>query len=69
MTLSEIIDKAEENMIHHQSERDVLRGYLRYESIRRLNPRQFRELWSRNISTGTPFDELVDELVVKDHTP
>ena len=31
----------------------------RYETIRRLTPRQFTELYARNL-TGEPFDQLVD---------
>lgn len=34
----------------------------RYETLRRLNPRQFADLYAKNLQTGTPFDELVDEL-------
>lgn len=35
---------------------------LRYEKLRKLNPRQFAELYNINLKTGKPFDELVDEL-------
>ena len=45
---------------------DIMLGSLRYESLRRLNAQQFQALCLKNISTGTPFDELVDELIVKD---
>ena len=34
----------------------------RYRTVRRLNPKQFAELYRHNIETGTPFDMLVDEL-------
>ncbi len=34
----------------------------RYEKLRKLNPRQFAELYGVNLNTGKPFDELVDEL-------
>lgn len=33
----------------------------RYEKVRKLNPRQFRELWDRNMK-GERFDDLVDGL-------
>lgn len=33
----------------------------RYEKLRKLNPRQFDELWQENMR-GKPFDELVDKL-------
>ena len=42
-------------------------GYLRYEALRKLNVRQFAELFARNIR-GELFDTLVDELV-NDGTP
>ena len=34
----------------------------RYETVRTLNPREFAELTAKNLETGTPFDDLVDEL-------
>lgn len=34
----------------------------RYKKLRKLNVAQFKELFQRNITTGTPFDQLVDEL-------
>lgn len=33
----------------------------RYEKIRRLNPRQFGELWQRNLK-GENFDDMIDAL-------
>lgn len=55
----------------HQNEGEVVKrvvalraqlalGDDRYEFVRRLNPRQFAELYQRNISENIPFDELVD---------
>lgn len=38
-------------------------GCLRYEALRKLNVRQFGELFERNIREGIPFDTLVDELI------
>ena len=37
-------------------------GNDRYEILRTLNPRQFADLYAKNLETGTPFDELVDGL-------
>lgn len=34
----------------------------RYETLRRLNAKQFADLYKKNIQTGTSFDELVDGL-------
>ena len=34
----------------------------RYETIRKLNAKQFADLYKVNISTSKPFDQLVDEL-------
>lgn len=36
-------------------------GHDRYEKLRKLNPRQFDELYARNLS-GENFDEMVDKL-------
>ena len=35
----------------------------RYELIRRLSPREFSDIYQLNISTGKPFDEIVDNLL------
>lgn len=43
---------------------DYKRGFERYEALRLLNAQQFAELHQRNVSEGTPFDDLIDELVV-----
>lgn len=37
----------------------------RYEIVRNLNPRQFAELYARNLAGEGAFDVLVDELVRK----
>ena len=34
----------------------------RYETLRTLNPRQFADLYAKNLETGVAFDELVDGL-------
>lgn len=38
-------------------------GYLRYEALRRLTPREFTKLYKRNLASN-PFDDLVDALVL-----
>jgi len=37
-------------------------GYNRYEKLRQLSPAQFAELYKKNLTSGTPFDTLVDKL-------
>jgi len=32
-----------------------------YEKLRRMQPREFAELYRKNISTGVAFDELLDK--------
>ena len=46
----------------------LLLGYARYEKARKLNPRQWGDLYERNLK-GEVFDEMIDALppVVKDH--
>ena len=46
--------------------RELALGYLRYETIRKLSPRQYTELHQRNLK-GENFDGMVDELVVKNY--
>ena len=37
-------------------------GHDRYQVARRMTPQQWAEAWKLNISTGKPFDEIVDNL-------
>lgn len=37
-------------------------GFERYETARRMNPRQWADAWELNIRTGKPFDDIVDDL-------
>lgn len=41
----------------------------RYETVRRMNPRQFTNLFKTNIEQGIPFDELVDNMVKDKQCP
>lgn len=41
---------------------EVLSKAVLYEKLRRLNPKQFQDLRSRNIKQGIAFDELVNAL-------
>jgi hypothetical protein len=34
----------------------------RYEKLRRLSPKEFHDLYDKNLNSGTPFDTLVDQL-------
>ena len=45
-----------------KSPRELALVFLRYEALRKLNPRQFTELHKRNLA-GEFFDEMVDKLV------
>ncbi len=37
-------------------------GHDRYETARRMSPRQWADAWNLNISTGKGIDEIVDDL-------
>jgi hypothetical protein len=39
-------------------------GFLRYETLRRMNPNQFKELNQRNLA-GERFDDIVTEELLK----
>lgn len=41
---------------------DLRKGHDRYETARRLSPAQWSDVWKLNISTGKPFDEIIDDL-------
>ena len=34
----------------------------RYETARRMNPKQWADAWKLNTTTGKPFDEIIDDL-------
>lgn len=44
---------------------DLAEGYLRYESLRKLNPARYADLVSMSFAGVATFDELVDELVLE----
>lgn len=57
----EVIKKAELTECKHNAEFERIQtAAKRYETLRRLNARQFADLYAKNLETGTPFDELVD---------
>jgi len=37
-------------------------GYFRYEKLRKLNPRQFKDLYDKCTLSGQRFDDAVDKL-------
>jgi len=37
-------------------------GFIRYEKLRKLNPRQFMDLWAKCLSQDLNFDQEVDKL-------
>lgn len=43
---------------------DVVKGHARYEHVRMLNAREFSALYRENITTGVPFDDLVDRAIL-----
>jgi len=42
---------------------EVVKAAERYELLRTLTPREFKQLYQENISQGTGFDNLVDAMV------
>lgn len=37
-------------------------GYRRYEIARTMDPNQWKAAWALNLSTGKPFDEIIDDV-------
>jgi len=37
-------------------------GHARYETARRMNPRQWADAWKLNLRTGKGFDQIIDEM-------
>ncbi|MFZ4437651.1 MAG: hypothetical protein ACOYOS_04430 [Syntrophales bacterium] len=42
----------------------LIKGNDRYEKLRRINPKDFSDLWLRSLEGDETFDELVDALLV-----
>ncbi|MEC7119350.1 MAG: hypothetical protein VXW65_05560 [Pseudomonadota bacterium] len=57
-----VIKKADAALAHNVEFERIQTAAKRYEILRTLNPREFAELTAKNLQTGTPFDELVDEM-------
>lgn len=53
-------------MLNDKTFQELCIGYCRYEAVRKLNLRQFTELYNKNLKEGVPFDSLVDELLDKE---
>ena len=43
--------------------RQLVLGFLRFEALRKLNPRKFAELHKRNLN-GENFDGMIDSLII-----
>jgi hypothetical protein len=41
-------------------------GVERYETVRRLTPKEFKDIYLSNITTGKPFDQIIDERLKKE---
>ena len=53
------------NAIALRTSSDLALGWLRYETLRKLNAQQYRELFCHSLIGPKSFDDLVDELFVK----
>lgn len=52
------MDRLVRDCVNDNTPEELALGWLRYEALRRLNPRQFAELHRRNLA-GERFDDLV----------
>jgi hypothetical protein len=43
---------------------DCIKAAERYELVRTLNPREFKQIYMENINRGESFDGLVDALII-----
>ncbi|MDO8610708.1 MAG: hypothetical protein Q7R95_09250 [bacterium] len=59
------LDYLIEKVLIDYPESELALGFLRYETLRKLNPRQFSKLNKRNLA-GENFDQMVDDLIIED---
>ena len=58
------LTKAVNKVIAERTPDELALGWLRYEALRKLNPRQYGELHARNLA-GENFDAMVTAIVAK----
>lgn len=61
--LQDRLDQVVNRHIRERSSGEMALGFARYEALRRVSPRQYRELHNRNMK-GENFDGMVDMLVL-----
>ncbi len=44
----------------NHTQEELAMGYIRYEMVRRLNPKSFGDIWKLNIS-GQRFDDIIED--------
>lgn len=59
-TLEQLVEKC----VAEHDVKELALGFLRYETLRRMNPNQFKELHQRNLA-GERFDDIVTEVLLK----
>lgn len=57
---NEDLDKINKKLKQERDEYKI--GHDRYEKLRRLSPKEFHDLYDKNLTSGTHFDTLVDKL-------
>lgn len=56
-------------VIDREGAYETSKGWLRYEAIRKLGPRQFQEMYSRSLVGRETFADIIDELILNQKTP
>ena len=56
-----------QNVAKTRTLEDLALGYMRYAVLRLLNCREFKDLEDKNVREGRNFDEMIDELVIKNY--
>ena len=56
-------DVAAGNSLAIEQLSELRRAAQRYETARRMNPQRWKEAWELNITTGKPFEEIIDEQI------
>lgn len=67
MNKDEELDDIIKQLIKHEEPARLALGFMRYEYLRRFNPRQFQELWNKNLNGAGGFDDLIDAMMAEDH--
>ena len=65
--MSKTLDRRVDDLLAERTPRELALGWLRYETVRKMPPGRFKDLWNKRFFApiGVSFDDLVDLEILK----